>query len=77
MKLIFLLSFLLISSALSVFSQKLTVQSPNQKISVAQFCNQNNDTGERFLKTSYKDNGKTSDAIPRIDIGLSRSDQDF
>ena len=77
MKLTFLLSFLLISSALSVFSQKLTVQSPNQKISVAQFCNQNNDTGEWFLKTSYKDNGKTSDAIPRIDIGLSRSDQDF
>src|SRR5665213_2584760 len=77
MKLKFVLSLLLISSALSVFSQKLTVQSPNQKIGVALFCNQNTDTGEWFLKTSYKDNGKTSDAIPRIDLGLSRSDQDF
>jgi hypothetical protein len=77
MKLKFVLSLLLISSALSVFSQKLTVQSPNQKIGVALFCNRNTDTGKWFLKTSYKDNGKTSDAIPCIDLGLSRSDQDF
>ena len=77
MKLTFVLSLLLISSALSVFSQKLTVQSPNQKNSVALFCNQNTDTGEWFLKVTYKDNAKTSDAIPRIDLGLSRSDQDF
>ncbi|MEP6948990.1 MAG: glycoside hydrolase family 97 catalytic domain-containing protein, partial [Ginsengibacter sp.] len=77
MKLSFLFSLLLVSTALSVFSQKLTVQSPNQKIGIALFCTQNTDIGEWFLKTSYKDSGKTSDAIPRIDLGLSRSDQDF
>ncbi|MEO8405613.1 MAG: glycoside hydrolase family 97 catalytic domain-containing protein [Chitinophagaceae bacterium] len=53
------------------------MQSPNKKIGVALFCNQNTDTGEWFLKASYKDSIKIADAIPRIDLGLSRSDQDF
>jgi len=65
----------LISS--STFAQKLTVQSPNQKINVALFCQQNTDAGEWYLKASYNNNGKISEAIPRIDLGLSRSDQDF
>ncbi|MEO8110917.1 MAG: glycoside hydrolase family 97 catalytic domain-containing protein [Ginsengibacter sp.] len=60
-----------------VFGQKVVVQSPNQKINAAVFCQQNTDVGEWYLKTAYKVNGKTSDAIPRIDLGLSRSDQDF
>jgi alpha-glucosidase len=65
------------SCALSVFAQKVTVQSPNQKISVALFSQQNAEVGEWYLKASYINNGKTSEAIPRIDLGLSRSDQDF
>jgi len=61
----------------SILSQKLTIQSPNQKISVALFSLQNTDAGEWYIKASYNSNGKTSEAIPRIDLGLSRSDQGF
>jgi alpha-glucosidase len=60
-----------------VCAQKLTVQSPNQKISVALFSKQTSDVGEWYIKASYNNNGKASEAIPRIDLGLSRSDQDF
>jgi alpha-glucosidase len=59
------------------FSQKLVVQSPNQKNNVALFCQQNAEAGEWYLKASYLNNGKITEAIPRIDLGLSRSDQDF
>src|SRR5215212_3045839 len=68
---------LFILSSLTAFSQKLTVQSPNKKINVTLFSSQNNDAGEWFLKASYVNDGKSSEAIPRIDLGLSRSDQDF
>lgn len=64
-------------STCSAFAQKLTVQSPNQKIRVALFNSQNNDVGVWYLTTSYSDNVKTSVVVPRIDLGLSRSDQDF
>ena len=68
---------LFLFSVLSTFAQKLTVQSPNQKINVALFSEQNTDAGEWYIKASYNNNGKVSEAIPRIDLGLSRSDQDF
>lgn len=58
----------------SVRSQQLTVLSPNQKIIVT--LNQLH-TGEWYLKASYSNNEKTADAIPQIDLGLSRSGQDF
>jgi alpha-glucosidase len=61
----------------SMFAQQLTVQSPNQKVSVALFSTQNGNVGEWFIKASYTASGKTSEPIPRIDLGLSRSDQDF
>jgi alpha-glucosidase len=77
MKLPFIFSLLLISNALAVFSQKLTVQSPNQKINVSLYSQQNTDVGAWYIKASYNSNGKVTEAIPRIDLGLSRSDQDF
>jgi len=77
MKLPFVFSLLLISNALTVFSQKLTVQSPNKKTAVELFSKQNNDVGEWYIKASYNNNGKITEAIPRIDLGLSLSDQDF
>jgi hypothetical protein len=77
MKLSFAFFVLLIGSTTAAFSQKLTVQSPNQKINVALYSVQNGDAGEWFLKASYVNAGKSSEAIPRIDLGLSRSDQDF
>jgi len=64
-----------ISSVL--FGQKVVVQSPNQKIRVELLSRQGNDVGDWGLKASYNNNGKTTVAIPWIDLGLSRSDQDF
>src|SRR5687767_9624412 len=69
------LVFLLITHV--AFAQKLTVQSPNQKINVSLFSSQNNDAGEWYIKASYNNDEKIAEAIPRIDLGLSRSDQDF
>jgi hypothetical protein len=55
----------------------LTIQSPNQKINVALFNHQNAATGEWYFEAGYSSNGSISEAIPQIDVGLSRSDQDF
>ena len=59
------------------FAQKVQLQSPDQKINAAVFCQQNTDVGEWYIKASYNSNGKITEAIPRIDLGLLRSDQDF
>src|SRR5688572_23770876 len=71
------ISLLFLSIASYTFSQKLTVQSPNKKINVALFNAQNTDVGGWYIKASYDNIGKISEAIPRIDLGLLRSDQDF
>jgi alpha-glucosidase len=59
------------------YGQKASVQSPNQKISAGLFCQQGGDVGEWYINVSCNTAGKTNEAIPRIDLGLSRSDQDF
>lgn len=59
------------------FSQKLTVQSPNQKIRAELFNKENADVGEWYIRASYNSNGKVTEAISNINLGLSRSDQDF
>lgn len=61
----------------SATAQKLVISSPNKKIQVSLFSVQNTDAGNWYLQTSYLNNGKTADPLPRIDLGLSRSDQDF
>ncbi len=66
--------------ALTLFSahgQKASVQSPNQKIVAGLFCQQNGDVGEWYINASCNNAGKKAEVIPRIDLGLSRSDQDF
>jgi alpha-glucosidase len=63
--------------AFSSISQKVNVQSPNQKINIELLSEQNTNINEWYLKVSYNNNGKIAEAIPRIDLGLSRSDQDF
>lgn len=68
---------MLISINGSLFGQKVVVQSPNQKIVVSLFSEQNNNVGGWWIRTSYKINDKVIEAIPRIDLGLSRIDQDF
>ncbi|WP_436484697.1 glycoside hydrolase family 97 catalytic domain-containing protein [Chitinophaga sp. ARDCPP14] len=64
-------------SSLSLFAQRTTVQSPDRKISVELFSVQNSDIGSWYIKASYHNNGKVSEVVPHIDLGLSRSDQDF
>ncbi|MBE7174067.1 MAG: glycoside hydrolase family 97 catalytic domain-containing protein [Williamsia sp.] len=73
---IFFLFFFILGAG-SAYAQKLVVSSPNQKIRVALYNSQDTDAGEWYLKASYNNNGKVSEAGPRIDLGLSRSDQDF
>jgi alpha-glucosidase len=58
-------------------SQNLTLQSPNNKIKVQLFNRQQTKSGEWYLSTSYVANNKETTAIPEIDLGLVRSDQDF
>lgn len=64
-------------NAITGLSQKLTLQSPNQKISVSLFADQSTSSGKWYLNAVYQDNGKKTVAIPKIDLGLTRSDQDF
>ena len=74
-QLVLVMLFLAFSSI--VFGQKAVVQSPDQKIVVALFNGQGNDIGEWYLKASYNNNGRITEVIPRIDVGLLRADQDF
>jgi alpha-glucosidase len=72
-----IITSLILLSSLNIFSQKVTVVSPNQKINIGLFNAQNTEVGEWYLKVSYLNEGKTCEALPQITIGLSRSDQDF
>lgn len=68
---------LILLCSLTAFSQKITVVSPNKKINVGIYNTKNGDNGEWYLKVSYMNGGKVSEAIPQISLGLSRADQDF
>lgn len=59
------------------FCETIAVWSPNNKINVKLFCQQNKTIGRWYLKVDYKDKGKNSEVIPLINLGLLRSDQDF
>ncbi len=73
-KLLFVLLFLI---SVSGYSQKAFVVSPNQKVNVEFYNQQDTDVGEWYLKVSNNSEGKSVDVISKIDLGLSRSDQDF
>lgn len=68
---------IIILNTITAFSQRITISSPNNKINVGLYNTQNGDSGEWYLKVSYINNGKASEAIPQITLGLSRADQDF
>ncbi|WP_407427461.1 glycoside hydrolase family 97 catalytic domain-containing protein [Arcticibacter sp.] len=59
------------------FAQKLTVQSPDRKIAVSLHEEGTDKQVLWVLKTSYSNEGKSTDVIPEIALGLKRSDQDF
>lgn len=59
------------------WSQKVVLQSPNQKIEASLYAMDANNKGEWYLKVSYSANKNTSEVLPKVSLGLSRSDQDF
>lgn len=67
----------LVAGQILAKAQVLTVQSPNKKISVQLFNRQQSKSGEWYLSTTYLAEKKETTAIPEIDLGLVRSDQDF
>jgi hypothetical protein len=77
MKLRSLIIGICIITAFSAYSQTVVVTSPNMKVDVALYNKQQSDAGEWYLKVSYHDQGKSTIAIPQINLGLTRSDQDF
>jgi alpha-glucosidase len=77
MKSVFVAVLVFIFCAMSTQAQRLSLLSPNKKISVALFNQQNTETGEWFLKATYINDSKSTEVIPRMDLGLSRNDQDF
>lgn len=73
LRVIILLTFV----SFTAYSQTKTVVSPNQKIKIELVESKNSNHGAWYFKVNYLNNGKTSDVIERIDLGLSRNDQDF
>lgn len=74
---LFFISCLLLSNLNLAISQTVSVVSPNNKISVSLFCEQNKTVGNWYLRVNYTGNGKALEVIPTINLGLLRSDQDF
>ena len=54
-----------------------TVISPNKMISVDLVNSKNDNHGSWYFKVNYMRNGRVSGVIERIDLGLSRNDQNF
>ena len=61
----------------TVLSNQGTVSSPNKKINASLFCQQSGDKGAWYLQLNYFIDDRASEVIPRIDLGVSRRDQDF
>jgi alpha-glucosidase len=72
-----LISILLILIVSPAFSQIISVRSPNNKIGVTLFSEQNEEMVNWYLQVNYIENDPPMEVIPRIELGLSRSDQDF
>ncbi|GEC71478.1 Glycosyl-hydrolase 97 C-terminal, oligomerisation [Flavobacterium flevense] len=71
-----LLSFIVLSFCQS-WSQKIVVQSPNKKNVVALYAMDSNNKGEWYLKISQQTDKNTTEILPKVSLGISRSDQDF
>ncbi|WP_071146064.1 glycoside hydrolase family 97 protein [Bacteroides ihuae] len=68
---------LILLNSLAVFSQKVTVISPNHKINIGLYNTQSAEVGEWYLKVNYINKDKSCEAIPKIAMGLARTDQNF
>lgn len=58
-------------------AQEVTVDSPNKRINIGLYNKENIDPGEWYLKVNYKESENNCEVIPKISLGLIRSDQDF
>lgn len=72
----FIIGLLLLGNA-AAWSQQTAVIAPNDRIRVQLFSHQHATAVEWYLKVNYIINGKSIEAIPRINLGLVRDDQDF
>jgi hypothetical protein len=61
----------------TVYGQMLSVSSPNHKINIQLIRQRNSGPGEWELKVLYETEGRLTEVIPQIDLGISRDDQDF
>nr|WP_315256861.1 glycoside hydrolase family 97 catalytic domain-containing protein [uncultured Flavobacterium sp.] len=68
---------LLLFSTVLAFGQKATLVSPNKAINIALYGEQNNNSGNWYLQVNNYNKDKTAEIIPKINLGISRSDQDF
>lgn len=60
----------------SVYAQQVQIQSPNQQLKAELWCEADCESGKWYLSVS-KTGAEETVLIPRIDLGLIRSDQDF
>src|SRR4051812_31335778 len=72
-----LIYFLFFLMTVSTFAQNATVISPNNKWTVELRNEQTASNGKWFLKINSLKGNTNSEIIPKIDLGLLRSDQDF
>jgi hypothetical protein len=64
-------------SSFSAFAQKVSVVSPNKKVTIELYNTKNAEVGEWYLKVLYSNDGKVCQSMPQVALGLSRADQDF
>ncbi|HEX9152743.1 MAG TPA: glycoside hydrolase family 97 catalytic domain-containing protein [Flavobacterium sp.] len=74
MKLKIILVFFVVLGFCRAWSQQIVLRSPDEKIVAALHAN---NTAEWYLKISYQTDKNLSEILPKINLGLSRSDQDF
>lgn len=72
-----IVSVLMLLNSGKAIGQTVSVSSPNKKINVGLFCEQNKTVGSWHLQVNYASNGNVTEVIPIVNLGLSRSDQDF
>lgn len=64
-------------ATLNIVAQKTDVNSPNEKVNISLYNHQNSELGEWYLKINYSGSDEKSEVISKINLGLSRSDQNF
>ncbi|MFC7345674.1 glycoside hydrolase family 97 catalytic domain-containing protein [Chryseobacterium zhengzhouense] len=69
-----ILMMILLYSFMTISARNLKVESPNGKISVQVFNGNNTENAKWFLKVNYFNDGKITEAISSIDLGLILSD---